>query len=129
MKLAVPHSIFALGRRPAPGEPIWLDEDTEAVLAWFRYEATRCPGCGLRREDWDPALGGDPSRFTVTTETCVPCEEKAVKQEQVSKEDAVFQRGKHIVIVEGPSELDDDDEVAGPRVDPHDPLDVEGVFG
>jgi hypothetical protein len=27
-------------------EPEWDDEDRSWVLAWFEYEAQRCPGCG-----------------------------------------------------------------------------------
>lgn len=31
---------------PSPGEPMWLDGDTEAALAWQEEQALSCPGCG-----------------------------------------------------------------------------------
>lgn len=44
--MGIPRSIF-LGRPlPAPGEPLWLEEDTEWALAWQEDKASRCGGCG-----------------------------------------------------------------------------------
>ncbi|MGH9003942.1 MAG: hypothetical protein ACRDYV_12515 [Acidimicrobiia bacterium] len=30
---------------PAPGEPVWTDEDRGYALAWAEEQADRCPGC------------------------------------------------------------------------------------
>lgn len=34
-----------------PGEPLWLTQDAEDVLEYFREQALRCPGCGLPRDE------------------------------------------------------------------------------
>jgi hypothetical protein len=34
-----------------PGDPLWLAEDTEAVLEYLREKALTCPGCGLPRDE------------------------------------------------------------------------------
>ena len=31
---------------PAPGEPLFTDEDQAAALVWLEAEWDRCPGCG-----------------------------------------------------------------------------------
>lgn len=36
---------------PQPGEPLWLEDDTEAVLEWMREKALECVGCGLPRDE------------------------------------------------------------------------------
>lgn len=36
---------------PASGEPLYLADDTEAVLEWQREQALLCPGCGLPRDE------------------------------------------------------------------------------
>lgn len=36
---------------PGPGEPLFLQADTEAVLAWQEYQDQLCPGCGLPRDE------------------------------------------------------------------------------
>jgi hypothetical protein len=40
-----------LGRIVADGEPLWLPEDAQAVLDYFREESLTCPGCGLPRDE------------------------------------------------------------------------------
>lgn len=35
-----------LGRVVEPGEPLWLEDDTESALAWMQYLGTLCSGCG-----------------------------------------------------------------------------------
>jgi hypothetical protein len=43
----MPRSIL-LGRPwPLPGEPLFLEDDLEALLEWQREQALVCPGCGL----------------------------------------------------------------------------------
>ena len=36
---------------PQPGEPLFLEEDTLAVLEWQKEKAAQCPGCGLPRDE------------------------------------------------------------------------------
>lgn len=40
-----------LGRVVGPMEPLWLPEDTEAVLEYLREQALICQGCGLPRDE------------------------------------------------------------------------------
>lgn len=53
----MPRSIV-LGRPlPAPGEPLWLDEDTELALQYLAELKLKCSGCGNPRdESMDPDL-------------------------------------------------------------------------
>jgi len=52
----VPHSIFTGRPTPAPGEPLFLEEDTAAALALAEEERDTCRSCGLPKA-WcrDPA--------------------------------------------------------------------------
>lgn len=36
---------------PQPGEPLFTDDDIEAVLEHIRYQKMLCPGCGMPRDE------------------------------------------------------------------------------
>lgn len=36
---------------PQSGEPLFTEEDTDAVLEWQREQNLKCPGCGLPRDE------------------------------------------------------------------------------
>lgn len=43
----MPHSVFTGRPTPAPGEPLFLDEDTAGALALAEEERDTCPSCGM----------------------------------------------------------------------------------
>jgi hypothetical protein len=47
--LGIPRSVF-LGQAPADGE-FWTPEDRRYALAWQRYKADLCGGCGHPRSE------------------------------------------------------------------------------
>lgn len=56
----MPVGIF-LGRPwPAPGEPLWHDEDTDLAIALDVSRDGVCDRCGTHRDEWvDPSTGRD----------------------------------------------------------------------
>ena len=52
----MPHSIFTGRPTPAPGEPLFLEEDTAVAIALAEEERDTCPACGMPKV-WcrDPA--------------------------------------------------------------------------
>ena len=80
VKLAVPHSVFALGRvwpNPAdPEEPYWLPLDREKVLVYLEWEGEKHADCGQHPHDWTDEHGielEDPP-FEIAEWHCLPCE-------------------------------------------------------
>lgn len=53
------------------GSPQWTDEDTALALAWKRYEASLCSGCGYERELCE-APGADDD-WTAVAVGCHAC--------------------------------------------------------
>jgi len=52
----VPPSIFYGGGWPAPGEPLWTDEDRDTAVALTLIDAEKCGGCGQSvKESMNPA--------------------------------------------------------------------------
>lgn len=47
----VPRSLFLGAPLPAPGEPLWTEEDRDWALALIALEADRCGGCGQPRSE------------------------------------------------------------------------------
>jgi hypothetical protein len=83
-----PHSIF-LGRPlPAPGEPLWLPEDTDKALAYELAMQEACPECGRRREDFFDEDGElhDPPLYEPVVHDCYGCAEKARLQAALADE-------------------------------------------
>lgn len=72
------------GRRgqPAPGEPVWTEEDTEAALAWQAIQDSTCGGCGNPlAESMNP---DNESGYRVTRLVCHGCRarEHAARDDQ-----------------------------------------------
>lgn len=61
-----------LGRVVKPGEPLFLDEDTNWALALHAEEAEQCRGCGMPLPESTTA---DPVRphYTAELVTCQAC--------------------------------------------------------
>lgn len=67
----VPRSIF-LGRpAPAPGEPLWLDDDRDWAIALHLVEADTCDGCGQPRSE--SVLPENEFAYSVTPIRCHSC--------------------------------------------------------
>lgn len=93
----VPWSIFCGRGTPAPGEPLWLDEDRQIVIGWQAYQDTLCPGCGApKAEAWGP---DNQHRWLAKPSRCHSCtaiqetHADAVESEKTSKKG----RGLHTV--------------------------------
>jgi hypothetical protein len=72
-----------LGRVVGEGEPLWLPEDTEEVLAYLREKAQLCPGCGQPRENtMDPEAEG---QWRSRALRCHACTAKARAAEQFAQ--------------------------------------------
>ncbi len=81
----MPHSIF-LGRPvPRAGEPMWLEDDQDKVLAYLATKAEDCPDCGTREADWVDGDGHhlDRPAWDVTTRRCYGCAAMAEVSAQV----------------------------------------------
>ncbi len=48
----------------------WSDEDRAKALAYRRYEAQRCRGCGTRQKEWD----ADRFAYVAQSRVCAGCE-------------------------------------------------------
>lgn len=61
-----------MGRVVLPGEPWFLEEDTEDVFEFLAMEDARCPGCGhdKRRSFSKESI----DRYTVKKHYCYSCE-------------------------------------------------------
>lgn len=69
---------------PAPGEPLFTDEDTAYAMALAEEEADTCPSCGLLKVVCrDPAyqFGG----FDTNVETCWATHRVAVEREKFAE--------------------------------------------
>ena len=71
MPLGIPHSEF-LG---------WDPDDQDKALAFVRDSATRCGGCGTRKDDWED----DPDAFVGWHETCPGCERLEQEKNNVAE--------------------------------------------
>lgn len=52
----------------------WPADDQDKALAYERYDRSVCGGCGTRRDEWDPAAGGDRNAYVAATDTCPGCQ-------------------------------------------------------
>lgn len=64
MPLGLPHSAFLT----------WDDDDQDKALAWRLEQAARCGRCRTRRDEWDPARGGDRDAYVSDVSRCPGCE-------------------------------------------------------
>lgn len=73
---------------PAPGEPLFLEEDTAAAIALAEEERDTCQVCGLPRV-WCRTGGlEDVGRFDVKEDTCWATYRLALRREALEKEGA-----------------------------------------
>lgn len=83
-----------------PGEPLWLDDDTEDVLAFLEYERDLCSGCGQPLTD---TLRED-AVFDAKSVICAGCFAKDHKASQVQADTkhvgAVNEFGRRYYVVE-----------------------------
>jgi hypothetical protein len=81
----VPPSLFTGGRNtPAPGEPLWTEDDVEAVLAYQALHDEICQGCGNPlSESMNPDNDG---QYKATRLVCHGCRarEEAARSDQES---------------------------------------------
>lgn len=80
----MPHSIFTGRPTPAPGEALFLEEDTAAAVALAEEERDTCPSCGLPKV-WcrDPA--NQFAGFEAHEETCFATYALAIHRNGVDK--------------------------------------------
>lgn len=82
----MPHSIFMGRPMPAPGEPLFLEDDTAAAIALAEEEQDSCPACGLPRA-WCREGGlGDVGRFDIKEDTCWATYRVALRREALEKD-------------------------------------------
>lgn len=67
---------------PAPGEPLWHDDDREWAIAYEDYLGGICDGCGTPRHLWDGAKEGELP-FVGVPVSCRGCEEKHDTEEEI----------------------------------------------
>lgn len=70
---------------PGPGEPLFLQEDTDAAVALAEEERDTCPSCGMPKA-WCRNNEGGRSRFDVDESFCWATHRIAQRQDNMSKE-------------------------------------------
>jgi hypothetical protein len=80
----VPHSIFTGRPTPAPGEALFLEEDTAAAVALAEEERDTCPSCGLA-EGVVPRPGQPVRAFEAHEDTCFATYALAVHRKGVDE--------------------------------------------
>ena len=70
---------------PHPGEPLWLPEDTAAVMALVEEEANECPKCGMPK-DWCRDHKSGRARFDVVDDYCWATDRIARRQKKQNDE-------------------------------------------
>ncbi|MGE3811319.1 MAG: hypothetical protein AB7I24_07205 [Candidatus Nanopelagicales bacterium] len=63
---------------------MWTDEDREKAIWWSIHERERCPECGTRPDEWDPAKGGHDHAYSYELLKCWGCEEKAKGEKKIT---------------------------------------------
>lgn len=93
---------------PAPGEPLWLEEDRDLVVAVLEHRRRRCPNCGLTPEDlgWYDQDGKmhrhEEPRFTPSTIRCFGCFDIEATREEVPEDE---RRALYVVMTPTPAVL------------------------
>jgi hypothetical protein len=80
----VPHSVFTGRPTPAPGEPLFLEEDTAAALALAEEERDTCPSCGLPKA-WCRDPRAQFGAFEAYEDTCFATYALAVHKKSVDE--------------------------------------------
>lgn len=71
---------------PKPGEPLFTEEDTLAVLEWQREQSLLCPGCGLPRDE-TMAKERQFDFYDARAVRCHACAARDRKARQFTKQD------------------------------------------
>lgn len=80
----MPPSIFEGRAWPAPGEPLWLEEDRRWALALVVEEGDECPGChGQLEETTDPA---NEDRYRAEGIRCFRCYAQQIEMRAFHKD-------------------------------------------
>ena len=61
------------------------EADQDKALAYARFRASQCQGCGTRPEEWDPAVGGDENAYAATEHFCPGCAATAAFRERLQR--------------------------------------------
>jgi len=80
----VPHSVFTGRPMPGPGEPLFLQKDTDLAVALAMEERDACPACGMPKA-WCRDSEKGRARFAVAEDFCWSTYRLAQHQEAVDK--------------------------------------------
>jgi hypothetical protein len=80
----VPHSIFTGRPWPRPGEPLFLQDDTDLAVALALEERDTCPSCGLPKA-WCRNNDKGRASFDVSEEMCWATRRLAIRQDADDK--------------------------------------------
>ena len=83
----MPHSIFTGRPTPAPGEALFLEEDTAAAVALAEEERDTCPSCGMPKA-WCRNPANQFGAFAVVEEACHATYALAAHRKQIDKDRA-----------------------------------------
>lgn len=89
----MPHSIFT-GRVRQPGEPLFLQEDTEAAVALAEEERDACPLCGMPKA-WCRDHENGRAAFEAVDDWCWVTYHVGERQKRLANENAT---GRHIPV-------------------------------
>lgn len=113
----VPHSIF-LGRvwpNPIdPTEPQWSDDDREIAVAYAKWKAGICPGCGTHPLEWARDEDGfideqDPS-FEPDVVVCIGCRSMEQHRKHEMGKDAAAKREYRVILKARKRDVDKSEE-------------------
>lgn len=77
----IPHSHFL-------GGPVeWTPLDRHKAIWWMLREAEKCPSCGTRPAEWDPAQGGQMQPYIAVQHRCWGCVTTASAQDQLDEDE------------------------------------------
>ncbi|MEV4437481.1 hypothetical protein AB0K09_00440 [Streptomyces sp. NPDC049577] len=82
-----------MGRTVAPGEPVWLEDDTMLAVEWQRLQDETCPGCGhLLSESMDEA-----TEYDVQSLTCFACQAKDQTERALAAKENADLSGRKLI--------------------------------
>jgi hypothetical protein len=99
----VPHSIFTGRPTPAPGEPLFTEDDTSAAVALALEERDTCPSCGYPKawcRDPDNQFAFEPheeachATYTITAHRIKVDEKRSNETRASTLMAARFRKGK-----------------------------------
>jgi hypothetical protein len=74
----------------------WSHDDRSKALWEYSRQASACPSCGTRVEEWDPSQGGHPLAYRAEVQRCPGCEQVQMMQATLSSGDPTETRGRHV---------------------------------